>query len=553
MKEPLQITTIPPFSPLDWTVQNKDYLMYFPEVDFRDGTDVTLGDALYRPIKGETFNLIDACTSLTTPRVIKDSEFGDTGLKCAIDTPTNLVVDPGDFICMGVYTSFTESFSVGIFQDSTDFWTSGGEPIEYIGAFGVDPRNHIAITASNDGSLVAISSNEPTVKIWDTTTRELLQTISTGVSSNSIHFSPDSTKLAVAYDDGTAIVYNAADASTFISFTPVAATNILSIQYSPDGSKIVTGCGDKVEFWDATTGEIIKTFTGGNLAKAKWTPDGLKVVACCQTSAITVWTYTTGAVVTTYNSAGWVGTFAISADSLYVASCDNSYTTGEIKIWNISTGAVVDTLASIGIFGSYLEYSADGSKLIVASRETISSIRIFDTATNTLIETLTGTGSDYGVVTAMSVDGTKLFTGGGLPKVYNLSNLDGESITINNTSDGNLITVNGDSSKSCIPSASYFIGIMVDQSEEDTVPTFKCVYIPTESYEDIVLMSKYTWVKDCILILCCVTLDGSGQIDSITYTHNDWDRTDYLYPPEPDNNYVNGGVWRNGGWYSGWE
>jgi len=59
-------------------------------------------------------------------------------------------------------------------------------------------------------------------------------------------------------------------------------------------------------------------------------------------------------------------------------------------------------------------------------------------------------------------------------------------------------------------------------------------------------------VKDYFLILACVTLNGAGQIDTITYTNNDWDRIDYLYPLGPANPYVNGGVVRDGGWYPNW-
>ena len=65
----------------------------------------------------------------------------------------------------------------------------------------------------------------------------------------------------------------------------------MSVSFSPDGSRIVSGSGDNtVRVWDAVTGEVINTLTGhsGYVFSVSFSPDGSRIVSGSQDN-IRVW------------------------------------------------------------------------------------------------------------------------------------------------------------------------------------------------------------------------------------------------------------------------
>ena len=78
-----------------------------------------------------------------------------------------------------------------------------------------------SVSFSPDGTKVASGSNDKTVKLWDVTSGECLQTLE-GHSSR-----------------------------------------VKSVSFSPDGTKVASGSYDKtVKLWDVTSGECLQTLEG---------------------------------------------------------------------------------------------------------------------------------------------------------------------------------------------------------------------------------------------------------------------------------------------------
>ena len=60
------------------------------------------------------------------------------------------------------------------------------------------------------------------------------------------------------------------------------SNSLHSVAYSPDGTKIISGSGDKtIKIWDANTGECLQTFKGhsGTVSSVAYSPDGTKIIS----------------------------------------------------------------------------------------------------------------------------------------------------------------------------------------------------------------------------------------------------------------------------------
>ena len=110
-----------------------------------------------------------------------------------------------------------------------------------------------SISFSPDGTTIASSSDDKTIRLWDADTGAHIRTL-TGHEHNvvSVSFSPDGTTIASGSDDDTIRLWNANTGShirTLIGHTDP----VLSVSFSPDGTTIASGSWDgTVLLWELT-------------------------------------------------------------------------------------------------------------------------------------------------------------------------------------------------------------------------------------------------------------------------------------------------------------
>jgi hypothetical protein len=108
---------------------------------------------------------------------------------------------------------------------------------------------------------------------------------------NSVQFSPDGTRIVTASDDNTARVWDAATGKTLGE--PLRHEgSVISAQFSSDGTRIVTGSFDNTaRVWDAATGKVLgePLRHDGWVISAQFSPDGARIVTASRDETARVW------------------------------------------------------------------------------------------------------------------------------------------------------------------------------------------------------------------------------------------------------------------------
>lgn len=251
-----------------------------------------------------------------------------------------------------------------------------------------------AVAFSPDGRLLASSSDDQTICLWNTDTRGRNESRPSAVLRDhtdrvrAVTFSPDGGLLASGSDDRTVRLW---DPHTGQSLKTLEGhtDRVWAVAFSPDGQRLASGSMDQsVRVWDSSTGVCLMVLQGHTdwIRSVSFSSDGQRLASGSDDQTVRVWDVQSGQqiqVLLGHTNHIWSATFNTKGNLLASSSEDHN-----IRIWDSTTGLCLKTLQGHTQGVRSVAFSAQTA--LLASGGDDQSVRVWDITTGYCLKTLQG-------------------------------------------------------------------------------------------------------------------------------------------------------------------
>ncbi len=222
----------------------------------------------------------------------------------------------------------------------------------------------------------------------------------------SASFSPDGSRIVTGSGDKTAKVWDAKSGVEILTLKG-HTDPVWSASFSPDGSRVVTASWDRTaKVWDAKSGAEVFTLKGHTraVASSSFSPDGSRIVTGSWDQTAKVWDARSGAEVLTLKDTSSVTSASFSPDGSRIVTGSHDRTA---KVWGANLGAEILTLKGHTDRATSASFSPDGSRVVTGSLDRTA--KVWDAKSGAEVLTLTG-HTEVVNSASFSPDGSRVVT-----------------------------------------------------------------------------------------------------------------------------------------------
>ena len=135
------------------------------------------------------------------------------------------------------------------------------------------------------------------IRLWDAHTGDVKVTLTGHTDAGAVvAFSPNKSLLASGSEDGTIRLWNTTTGELLLTFPEQPNRNVMSIAFSPDGQRIANGGWGEVYISDLATGKFIETLTGHAdwVRSLSFSPDGEILASGSDDGTVLLWEVSDG-------------------------------------------------------------------------------------------------------------------------------------------------------------------------------------------------------------------------------------------------------------------
>ncbi len=206
------------------------------------------------------------------------------------------------------------------------------------------------VEISPDDRVVATTSYDKTVRFWRAQDGEPMgPVLSVGARVTAVAFDPRAPRVAVSTELGEVRFYDR-ERGTLLDSFPAHATWIEDISFSPDGTRLLTaGRQDHTgKIWDLERrgAPVLLTGHSDNLIRAAFSPDGATVATASVDGTARLWDARSGELLRTFPGGNQAVAFSPDGATLYVPGWNDSVVAWDLSIDQRSPAALAAVVAA---------------------------------------------------------------------------------------------------------------------------------------------------------------------------------------------------------------